>query len=127
MCRFEGSLSLRRECRKRRWIVVSQVRQNLAIQLDPRFLDPIHKPAVGQLGKPRTGSDADDPQGAKIAFLEFTSDVSVFKRLLDRFLRGSVQFALGEEKALRQGECFLAALTPLSTTFNSRHVCLLIK
>jgi hypothetical protein len=86
------------------------------------LLDPVHEPAIGQLREPRTGSDTDDPQGAKIAFLEFPSDVTVFKRLLDRFLRGAMQLALGEEKALRQGECFLAALTPLGTTFNSRHV-----
>src|ERR1700693_1747114 len=122
MGRFQSSLGLRRQRRERRRVVISQVRQNLAIQVDPGFLQPVHEPAVRQLRQARPGSNADNPQGPEIALLQLAADVSVFERLLHRFLRGTVQLALGEEKALRQGECLFAVMTPLGTTFNSWHV-----
>jgi hypothetical protein len=43
--------------------------------------------------------DANDPQTAEIALLALASDVAVFERFLDRFLRGAIQLALGQEEA----------------------------
>src|SRR5512132_686600 len=48
-------------------ILESHIRQNLAVKLDPGFLETAHEAAVGDVGGPARSSDADDPQRTEIA------------------------------------------------------------
>ena len=46
------------------------MREHLAIQLDPGFLQTVHKIAVAHAQFTRGGVDANDPKGAKLAFAD---------------------------------------------------------
>src|SRR5437660_4335140 len=77
-------------------IVGGQIRENLAVQLDSGLFQAANELAIGKSSGAATGSDADDPQRAEIAFLPAASDVSIFLSLFDGLLGGPVQLALGE-------------------------------
>src|SRR5579863_5778969 len=97
---FERGFRLIHQGRKCRRIVHGHVSQDFAVQVDARFLQTAHEAAVGNLGRAAGCSDAYDPQGAEIAFLAAASDEPVAQRLFHRFLRGSIELALGEEESL---------------------------
>ena len=61
----------------------------------------------------------------EIALLLLAAGIGELERALDRFLRGTVQFALGE-KIARARASVLGAVDRFGTTFNSGHVFLLM-
>src|SRR5665213_622646 len=119
---FERRLGLVHQRAKRRRIGQRHVRQNFAIQFHAGLLQPIHEFAVGNFSGAAGCPDAHNPQRAEIALLEPAALIAVAQRLLNRLLCGSIKLTLGEEKTFGEGKRLLAAITPLSTTFNSWHV-----
>src|SRR5258706_5645030 len=114
--RRERGFSLVYQRAERGWIVHGHVGQHFAIQIDAGLLQPVHETAVGDLGLLAGGADTHDPQRAEVALLEPAAFVAVAQRLLHRFLGGTVQLALGEEKTLGYGECLTTTVATLSTT-----------
>ena len=53
----------------------------------------------------------------KSRFFRRRPDVAVAQRFLDRFLRGAIQLALGEEKAFRAAQRLVAVIPPLGPRF----------
>src|SRR5258707_5602159 len=72
------SLGLFHKCREGGCVVGSQIRENLAVQLDAGLFQAADELAVGKSGGAATGSDADDPQRTEIALFPAASDVGVF-------------------------------------------------
>src|SRR5258708_2893830 len=99
LCLRVSSLGLLHQRRESGRIVGGQIRENLAVQLDAGFFQPADELAVGKSGGAATGSDADDPQRAEIAFFPAASDVSIFLSLFDGLLGSPVELALGEKES----------------------------
>src|SRR5260370_71885 len=96
--------------------------QHLAIQIDAALLQTADEFTIRNSRGPASGADAHDPQRTEIALLQAASLVRVALRLLDRFLRGAVEFALGQEKAGGAFERLVAVLSSFWSSFNSWHV-----
>src|SRR5271155_2871574 len=110
------------QCLEARRIVDGDIRQNLAVQIDARALQPVDELAVGNLRSPTCGVDAHDPKRAKVALLDTPADVAVTESFFDGLLRRSVQLGLGEKVTLRQTKGFVAIISPAGSSFYSRHV-----
>src|SRR6185312_1804538 len=104
-----------------RRIVVGDVGQHLAVQLDPGQRQPVHELAVGHPIGPSGGADAHNPQLAELPLLLLASAVGKLQCPLAGFFRRTVEFALGEEKALGEAEQLFALIAPFCTTFYARH------
>src|SRR6185312_14217880 len=118
----ESGFRLVDEQRELRGIGRSGFRENLSVEVDAGELEAMHQGAVSETGFAGGGADADDPEGAVFALLLFAADIGELEGAFYRFLRGTVQFAFGEEVALGEGKRLFAVVSPLGTTFNSWHV-----
>ena len=67
-------------------VVVGDIRQHLAVDLDPGLLQPIDQPAVGQAVLAGGRVDTGDPQGAELALLLAAVAVGILAGLDDRLL-----------------------------------------
>src|ERR1700749_910908 len=86
-----------------------EVRQHLAVDVDPGLREPADKSAVGQAVFAATGVDALDPERAEIALLLLAADVVVLQRTIDRGIGGGDRVLAAAIEALRGLEDFLAA------------------
>src|ERR1700756_2284577 len=59
------------------------VRQHLAVEIEPRQLEAVHELRVGEAMLARTGIDPLDPQGAKVALAIAPVAIGIAQRLLD--------------------------------------------
>src|ERR1041384_477303 len=81
-------------------IMDREVREHLAVDLDPGFTQPGHEPAVAQSVEPRGSVDPGDPERPEVTLLLAAVAVGVPHALLDVLLRGLVQLASSLEAAL---------------------------
>src|SRR5580704_9229986 len=107
-------------------VVGGHVGQNFAIQVYAGLLQAADKLTVGYFSRAAGSADADDPQRTEIALLAPPSDVAIAQRLLDGLLRGPIQLALGEKKARRPFQRLMAVVPAFGSSFDSRHVLLLV-
>src|SRR5690242_18304491 len=56
-----------RQVAERAWIADGEIGQDLAVEIDPGLLQPLHQTAVAQAVQPCGGVDADDPERAELA------------------------------------------------------------
>src|SRR5229473_5072402 len=80
-------------------VVGSQIRENLAVQLDAGLFQAADELAVGKSSGAAASSDADDPQRTEIPLLPAASDEGIFLSLFDGLLGSPVQLALGEKES----------------------------
>src|SRR5579863_1968000 len=85
---------------KRRGLRDGEVRQHLAVDLDPRRGEAGDKPAVGQAMLARRGVDALNPQRSKLALAVLAVAIGVLHRLVDRGLGGADGVLAPAEEAL---------------------------
>src|SRR5258708_35734845 len=77
--------------------------------------------AIGDPVLASSGADTLNPQAAVLAFLYATIALCVAIRAIGRFLRGLIQLALGEEKALGPLEILLPPGPAFSAAFYAWH------
>jgi hypothetical protein len=97
------------------------LRQHLAVQVNARLFQTGDEFAVGNVGRPARRVDAGDPQRAEIPLAAAPTDVAVTEGLLDRFLGGAVQPALGEKETGSGFQRLGAIGAPLRSSFDSRN------
>src|SRR5579885_810838 len=86
-----------------------EVRQNLAVELHPGELEPVHELRIGQAVLARSGIDPLDPQAAKVALAVAAVAIGVAQRLLDPFERDAIGGAAAAAIALGELEHLLVA------------------
>jgi len=106
-----------------RGVVNGNICQNFPIQFDARPFQSADKFAVRDFRYAARGVDAHNPQRAEIALLQPPPYVSVTKRFLDGFLRGTVQLGFCKKETLGAAQGFMAVIPPSGTSFDSWHVC----
>src|SRR3954466_4551732 len=81
-----------------RGLVNGEVREHLAVDLNPRFGEPADKSAVGEPVLPATCIDPLNPKRAEIPLLQLTANVIVLQRTIHRGIgRGDVVLAAATE------------------------------
>jgi hypothetical protein len=86
---------------KSRLVADGDLREHLSIEADTGLLESAHELAVRQAVRFAGSADADNPELAEVTLLEPAADVGIPESLLDGFLSGSMQLALGEKKTFR--------------------------
>src|SRR5688572_7785073 len=94
LCLLQSLLRLLRNGRKSRRFPDREIRQDLAVQLDPGALHAIDELRIGQSVLARTGIDALDPQAAEVALLGAPVAVGVLQALFD-LLEGNTVVVVG--------------------------------
>lgn len=111
-CGLGGSLGRERfglfgELREPGGVLHCHVRQDFAVEGNSRGLQAMNQLAIGNAILPSGGADALNPQTAILPLLYAAIAKRITIRAIGRFLRGLVELALGEEKALSPLEIFL--------------------
>jgi hypothetical protein len=120
----EGCLGLFGELRESGGVRDGQVGQDFAIDRHSCLLQPVDERAVGHAVVPRGGADALNPQAAKIPLAVSPVAIGIPVGAIGGLLRGLVELALGEEKALCAAQILLAAGAAFGASFDSSHVWL---
>jgi len=118
--------SFRRLCKldKSLRVLYGNFRKNPTIQHNSGFLEPTHKFAIRNITLPGSSTHPDYPQTAKISFFGSPVPVRKTKGAINRFLCGTMQFALSKPIPFRQTQNLLAPLDPLVPSFYSWHFSL---
>src|SRR3954464_11479939 len=116
-------LHLVHDAGKRRGVVVGDIGQDLAVDVDAGFPDPVGELAVGQAVRTRGGVDTGDPQLAEDALLGTTVAVGILPRLHHRFLGDAEDVTAAAAETLGEREDLLVTGACRYTTFDARHVC----
>src|SRR5689334_2008973 len=82
-----GGLSLLGQRRKACCVLHCDVSQDLAVEFDAGYLEPVHELAVADAVQLGSGADADDPDGAILALLLLAAGISKLESALYGFLR----------------------------------------
>jgi len=80
----------------------SQIGKDLTIEIDSRLLQAMNQVAVRNAVQLGSGADSHNPQTAKVALANATVTHGVLQRLLNGFLCGPMQFALGASESRSQ-------------------------
>src|ERR1700681_3268096 len=94
---FNRALRLRRWTRKSRRILHRQIRQNLAIQFNPRNLQPVDELVVAHPIQLRGSADAHDPQRTELPLTLLAPRVGKLQSALDGFFCRAVKLRFCEE------------------------------
>src|SRR5205807_7775997 len=97
------------------------VREDLAVQLDPGELESVHQLRVGQLVLARRGVDPGDPQAAEVTLAVATVAVAVLVGLEHRLLGDAVVPARVAPVTLGEGERGPALLACVDPTLDPGH------
>src|SRR5690606_19118004 len=81
-----------------------QVRQDLAVDLDPRLLEPVHEARVAHVVQPGRRVDPRDPQPPEITLALLPVPVRVLPAELDRVLLDPPQLRPGSPVSLRRAQ-----------------------
>jgi hypothetical protein len=103
-------------------VINSNIGKNFSVEIDPRALQSTNEFAVGNLVASASSIDAHNPERTEVSLLEPSSYIAVAKRLLDRFLRGSIQLRLSKKETFCATKGLVAIVSPVSSSFNSWHV-----
>src|SRR5262249_21777258 len=98
-----------------------EVRQDLAIHLEPRLRESVHESAVGQAVLAGSRIDARDPELAEVALSLLAVPIGVAPAALDGLARALEQAAASAVVALRRVENALAPLLRGDAAFHSCH------
>src|SRR6185437_3127243 len=98
----EGSARLFRQNREGTGIADREVRENLAIHLDARLLEPVHEDAVAHVVLMCGSVDTHDPELPEIALLVLPIAIGIDPSALDVFLRGLPELGAGAEPTARR-------------------------
>ena len=82
----EGLLGHRSEIGERGIVLIGDLGEDLAVELDARKFQAMHEPAVRELVHAGGSVDTLDPQGADVALLVATVTVGILPRVLDLLL-----------------------------------------
>src|SRR5207237_138827 len=96
-------------CREGFRLADRDVRQHLAVELEPGEFQPVHQLRIGQPMLAGGRIDALDPQPAKIALLVAAVAIGVAQRLFDLFERDAVGAAVAAAIALGKLQNLLVA------------------
>ena len=107
-------------------ILQRNICEHLAIQFHSCGLQSVNQLIVVESILPGSGTDADDPQLAKIPLAGLTIPVGINERLIDGLFGELIELALIEVITLRKLENFFAAVVAFCSTFDSRHGELLL-
>ena len=98
------------------------VRERLAVELDPGLLHALHEAVVREAVLARGSVDADDPERPERPLLRLAVAVGVDERVLDLLLREAVARLLAPVVALRLLEDLGALLARVDGTLDPGHV-----
>ena len=111
---------------KARRVVDGHVRQHLAVDVDLRLLQPGHELAVGDTQLTAGGVDARNPELAKHPLAGAAVTVGVLAGLHHRLFGDAEDVFAAAAVALGELQNFLVAGVCRYTTFDARHVCVLL-
>src|ERR1700693_1064900 len=117
----ESALRLLGEALKRAGIVHRQVGQDLAIQFDSAFFEPVYELVIAHSVQFGGGADAHNPERGVLPLLLFASGVGKLEPALYRFFGGPVEFGFGQEVAAGAIENLFALGAALGSPFYARH------
>src|SRR5579859_4554011 len=125
-CGLGGSLGreglgLFGELREAGGVFHGNVGQDFAVEGNSRGLQAMDQLAVGDAVLASSGANTLNPQAAILALLYAAVALCVAIRAIGRFLRGLVELALGEEKALGALEILLPPGPAFSAAFYAWH------
>jgi len=120
--RLKGRLSLHGEGGKARGVVSGNVGEDLAIEAIAGELEAVDEGRVAHAIVAAGSVDADDPEGAVLTLLLFTTGVGELESALDGFLSSLVELGLGEEVTTRALEDLFAAIVAFCTPFYTGHL-----
>src|SRR5882757_9507097 len=125
-CRLCGTLG--RECfglfgelREAGGVLYGHIGQDFAVEGNSRGLQAMDQVAIGDAVLAGSGADALNPQPAILTLLHAAVAKCVAIRAIGCFLRGLVELALGEEKALGPLEVLLTPGPAFSAAFYAWH------
>lgn len=99
---LERALGLGRDACKRLRLMHGEISKHFAIKLDAGQFQTMHKLRIIQTIEACGSSNANNPQAAKIALLQFSSGISKIQPSLHSLFSGAVQFRFCAAITLRQ-------------------------
>jgi hypothetical protein len=124
-CQF--GLDLRHDASKRRHVMNGDIGQNLTVNFDTRLLQAVGELAIGHATLTRSGIDTGNPQLAEDTFLGTAVTVGILPSLHYRFFSDTEDITAATAKTFGKGENFFVAGASRYTTFDARHVLLLVR
>src|SRR5439155_20682926 len=106
---------------KRRRIMHGEIGENLPVDLDAGFAEPVHELAVAQIVQVRARVDASDPETAEVPLFVLAVAVRVFPTALHVLLRRLPQLAAAAKRSAGRLHDLLLPLETRNVRSSARH------
>ena len=103
------------------------IRQNLTVNFDTGLLQAVSELAVGHAALTRSSIDTGNPQLTEDTFFGTAVTVGILPGLHYRFFSDTEDITAATAKTFCKGENFFVAGASRYTTFDARHVLLLVR